>query len=72
MSVDYIPSETNFVTVDVKADTQKICEEMQKRGVIVRPLAMYGQPTFFRVTVGTPEQNQKFIEVFQRIHNKHV
>jgi histidinol-phosphate aminotransferase len=72
MSVDYIPSETNFVTVDAKVDTQKICEEMQKRGVIVRPLAMYGQPTFFRVTVGTPEQNQKFIEVFQHIHNKHV
>lgn len=72
MSMDYIPSETNFVTVDAKVDTQKICEEMQKRGVIVRPLAMYGQPTFFRVTVGTPEQNQKFIEVFQHIHNKHV
>lgn len=71
MSVDYIPSETNFLTIDVKTDARKICEDMQKRGVIVRPLAMYGKPTFFRVTIGTPEQNRKFIEAFQHIHNKH-
>jgi histidinol-phosphate aminotransferase len=70
MSVDYIPSETNFVTIDAKLDSRKICEDMQKRGVIVRPLAMYGKPNFFRVTIGTPEQNQKFIEVFQNIYQK--
>lgn len=72
MSVDYIPSETNFVTIDAKTDARKICEDMQKMGVIVRHLAMYGRPNFFRVTVGTPEQNQKFIEVFQNIYQKLV
>ena len=72
MSVDYIPSETNFVTIDAKTDAQKICEDLQKRGVIVRPLAMYGKPNFFRVTIGTPGQNQKFIEVFQKIYQKYV
>lgn len=72
MSVDYIPSETNFVTVDANTDTQKISEEMQKEGVIIRPLAMYGQPNFFRVTIGTPAQNQKFIDVFQRIYPQFV
>ncbi|MGB3862097.1 MAG: histidinol-phosphate transaminase, partial [Candidatus Aminicenantaceae bacterium] len=68
MSVDYIPSETNFVTIDAKTDARKICEDMQKRSVIVRPLAMYGQPNFIRVTIGTPGQNQKFIEAFQNIY----
>jgi histidinol-phosphate aminotransferase len=72
MSVDYIPSETNFVTIDAKTDAQKICEDLQKRGVIVRPLTMYGKPNFFRVTIGTPGQNQKFIEVFQKIYQKYV
>jgi histidinol-phosphate aminotransferase len=72
MPVDYIPSETNFVTIDAKTDARKICEDMQKKGVIVRPLAMYGQPNFFRVTIGTPGQNQKFIEAFQNIYQKFV
>jgi histidinol-phosphate aminotransferase len=72
MSVDYIPSETNFVTINVKADARKICDDMQKKGVIVRHLAMYGQPNFFRVTIGTPEQNQKFIEAFQSLYQKNL
>ena len=68
MSVFYIPSETNFVTVDVKTDAQKIADEFKKKSVIVRPLTMYGKPTFLRVTVGTPEQNKKFIDVLKQIY----
>jgi histidinol-phosphate aminotransferase len=69
MSVFYIPSETNFVTIDVKTDARKIADELVKRSVIVRPLTMYGKPTFLRVTVGTPEQNKKFIEIFRQIYS---
>jgi histidinol-phosphate aminotransferase len=69
MSVFYIPSETNFVTIDVKTDAQKMADELMKRSVIVRPLSMYGKPTFLRVTVGTPEQNKKFIEIFRQIYS---
>jgi histidinol-phosphate aminotransferase len=72
MDMDYIPSETNFVTIDAKVDTRKISEDMQKEGVIIRPLVMYGQPNFFRVTIGTREQNEKFIEVFRSVYKKFV
>lgn len=68
MSVFYIPSETNFVTIDVKKDAEGICEELQKSNVIVRPLTMYGKPTFLRVTVGTQEQNKRFIDAFKEIY----
>jgi len=70
LSVFYIPSKTNFVTLDVKTDAVKIAEELQKEGVIVRPLAMYGNPAFLRVTVGTLEQNRKFIDAFRRLYNR--
>lgn len=68
MSVFYIPSETNFVTIDVKTDAQKISEELKKRSVIVRPLTMYGKPTFLRVTIGKPDQNKKFVEALEQIY----
>jgi histidinol-phosphate aminotransferase len=68
MSVFYIPSETNFVTIDVKADAQKMSEELRNRSVIVRPLTMYGKPTFLRVTIGKPDQNKKFIEALEQIY----
>jgi histidinol-phosphate aminotransferase len=66
MSVFYIPSETNFITIDVKKDTKSICEELQESNVIVRPLTMYGKHTFLRVTIGTLEQNKRFIDAFKK------
>ncbi|MFB0565741.1 MAG: histidinol-phosphate transaminase [Candidatus Aminicenantaceae bacterium] len=68
MSVPYIPSETNFITIDVKTDARKVFLELQKRNVLVRSLTMYGKPTFLRVTIGTPEQNQRFIDAFKQIY----
>ncbi len=68
----YIPSETNFVTFDVKTDTKSIAEELQKKGIIVRPLSMYGLPTFLRVTIGTLEQNKRFLDAFLKIYDKDV
>jgi len=72
LDVFYIPSETNFVTIDMKTDAREIAEAFQEKGIIVRPLTMYGQPTFLRVTIGMPEQNKRFVEEFARIYKKHV
>jgi histidinol-phosphate aminotransferase len=72
LGVFYIPSETNFVTVDLKTETNPIADELQKKGIIVRPLSMYGQPTLLRVTIGTPEQNKRFMDAFANIYIKDV
>jgi histidinol-phosphate aminotransferase len=68
MGVFYIPSMTNFVTIDTRGDAWKIARELQNRGIIVRPLTTYGQPAFLRVTIGTPEQNKRFIKEFKKIY----
>ncbi|MBN1223833.1 MAG: histidinol-phosphate transaminase [Candidatus Aminicenantes bacterium] len=68
MSVVYIPSETNFITVDVKTDAVDVCAALQKRGIIVRPLSMYDKPSYLRVSIGTMKQNEKFIDAFKAIY----
>jgi histidinol-phosphate aminotransferase len=67
MGIFYIPSMTNFVTIDLKTKAREIAEVLQNKGIIVRPLSMYGQPTFLRVTIGTPAQNSRFIEGLKAI-----
>ncbi|MDQ8186147.1 histidinol-phosphate transaminase [Pelagicoccus sp. SDUM812002] len=57
LGCEYIRSFANFVTVKV-GDGVRCFEELQKAGVIVRPLAPYGMPEWVRVTIGLPEQNQ--------------
>jgi histidinol-phosphate aminotransferase len=34
---------------------------LQARGVIVRPVKVYGLPEWVRVTVGTPAQNERLL-----------
>jgi histidinol-phosphate aminotransferase len=58
MRLEFIPSAANFVLVKV-GDGQRVFLEMQKQGVITRPMAGYGLPEFIRVSVGTPAENER-------------
>ncbi len=53
------PSQGNFLLVDMKRPSKELYVEFLKRGVIVRPTANYGFPTFFRISSGLPNENQK-------------
>lgn len=57
LGCEYIRSFANFVTVKV-GDGVRCFEELQKLGVIVRPLAPYGMAEWVRVSIGLPEQNE--------------
>jgi len=70
MGIFYIPSLTNFITIKTKLDGKKLFTELQKRGVIVRPLANYGMPEFVRITIGTMKQNQRFVKTLKQILQK--
>ncbi len=61
LGIRYVPSEANFLLIRM-GDGRKVFQGLLRRGVIVRPMQEYGLPEFIRVTVGTKEENQKFIE----------
>jgi histidinol-phosphate aminotransferase len=70
LGIFYIPSETNFITFEVKNNAKWIAEELQKKGIIIRHLSMYGQPSLLRITIGTPEQNKRFMDTFHKLYKK--
>lgn len=55
------PSETNFFLIDVLGDADKLYQAMLYKGVIVRSMSAYGFKNFIRVTVGTEEENNRFL-----------
>jgi len=58
-------SHTNFVLVDVGRDSREVYSALLREGVIIR--AGYRLlPTYIRVTVGTPEQNERFVHALER------
>ena len=67
IGLDYVPSEGNFILVHFDSSGQKIADLLLQKGVIVRPVAGYGFPNSIRVTIGTTEENQRFISTLTRI-----
>lgn len=66
LKLDYIPSLANFVTIDVQ-DGPAIYQKLLHEGVIVRPLKAYDMPRHIRVTIGTTEQNQRFLTSIEKV-----
>jgi histidinol-phosphate aminotransferase len=66
-----VPSEGNFVLIDVSATGQsaeRLVESMLKDGVLIRSLSVHhAKRSYVRVTVGTREQNLRCIAAFERV-----
>jgi histidinol-phosphate aminotransferase len=60
LKLEVVPSEANFVLVKVGAGA-RLFDALQRRGVIVRPMASYGMPEWLRITVGTKTQNERVL-----------
>jgi histidinol-phosphate aminotransferase len=58
-----LPSQANFVLFDVgPREGREVYAALLRRGVIVRPMGAYGLPHHLRVTVGSGEENARFLE----------
>lgn len=61
------PSAANFLLVDLKRDGQAVAEALLRMGVIVRPLGGPYLTTHIRVSIGTPPENERFIEALKAV-----
>lgn len=64
------PSQANFVFVtEVPGGGQAFADKLLQAGIVVRPMAGFGEPNAIRVTVGTREQNQQLLRAVSEILN---
>lgn len=61
MGLTAVPTQANFILVDTKQPCGKVFSELLCKGVIVRTGEIFGYPTMIRVTIGTAEENARFI-----------
>ena len=67
LGLPYTVSEANFVWVDLKTDSVQVFKDLLRRGVIIRTGDIFGYPTHARVTVGTAEENARFIAALEEV-----
>jgi len=67
LGVPYVAGHANFLLVET-GDVPRVFEALLRLGVIVRPLGK-DLPEHIRVTIGTREENEKFIKALARVRN---
>lgn len=67
LGLEYTPTEANFIWFDTKRECRPLFTEMLKKGVILRTGDIFGCPTHMRVTIGTQEENVKFIQALKQV-----
>ncbi len=66
LKLTFVPSAANFILVRVQ-DGQRVFLELQKQGVIVRPMGGYQLPEWIRVSVGTPAENDRCLAALRGV-----
>ncbi|MCO5067676.1 MAG: histidinol-phosphate transaminase [Kiritimatiellae bacterium] len=69
LGVDYVPSSANFLLVRVGRG-QEYFQALLRERIIVRPVDNYGLSDYIRVTVGTREENQRFLDALSVVLGK--
>lgn len=66
LGLSYFPANGNFILVDVRTSAVEMFQALLKLGIIIR--AGFGKyPNHIRVTVGSKEQNAKFIAALEQV-----
>ena len=64
LGLEFIPSSANFILVRV-GEGQRVFNDMQKLGVIVRQMGGYQLPEWVRISIGTSKENQRCLEALK-------
>jgi histidinol-phosphate aminotransferase len=60
-----LPSAGNFLMLHAGAHARDRFERLLRQGIIVRPVGNYLLPEHLRVTIGLPEQNDRFLAAWE-------
>ena len=65
--MSYVPSHTNFIFVNINMSSRVAYEELLKLGVIIRPGFLWGQENYIRVSSGTLEETDIFLQALKEV-----
>ena len=61
LGLKFFPTHANFIWLDTGRNSRELFGQLLQKGVIVRTGDIFGFDSFIRVTIGLPEQNERFI-----------
>ena len=69
LGLEPVPSEANFVLARIGSHAQAVTRSLFEKRIVIRWLGGYGLADYVRVTVGTMDENKRFIEALKRVRD---
>jgi histidinol-phosphate aminotransferase len=67
MGLQYFPTQGNFILVETGRNGNELFQALLQKGIIIRSGVALGFPTAIRVTIGSQEQNEAFIQALREV-----
>ena len=67
LGLSFIPTQTNFICINLERDAKLVCQKLEKEGVIIRDMSNFNLPNFVRVTIGIHQENNFFVKKLKKI-----
>lgn len=67
LGLAYLPTQANFILVNVGRDSRKVFQALLKEGVITRTGDIFGLDNFLRISIGKPEENRKLVSALEKV-----
>ncbi len=65
--VSYFPTQSNFLCLTFATPASQIFTGYAERGIVIRDLSSFAMPHSIRYTIGTEENNRRFIEILDEL-----
>lgn len=66
LGLTYVKSHTNFILLQVD-NAKALNQALLQQGIIIRPMSEYGLADWIRVTIGTAEENARFMQGLKNV-----
>lgn len=66
LGLETVPSSANFLLIKT-GNGRQVFQDLQKRGIITRPMDGYGLPDWLRISVGLPKENEKAMDILREV-----
>jgi histidinol-phosphate aminotransferase len=71
LGISVVPTWANFLFCEIGDECASLCQQLQDAGIIVRhTTGSWNADHAFRLTVGTPEQNDQFLRAMKKVRSR--
>jgi histidinol-phosphate aminotransferase len=67
MGIDYIPTNTSFIMVDLKRNAKEVSDRLMAKGWLARSGEIFNMANHLRVSIGTMKQMEGFADVLKEV-----